>query len=191
TTSYLVPSSTQCRQCHVLSNVTTLIGPKARNLNRDFAYSTGTENQLAHWTSLGLLTGAPAPSAAPKLAVWNDPSTGTVDARARAYLETNCAHCHNAGGEARTTGLFLLTSETDPAVYGVCKQPVAAGPGSGGHTYDIVPGDPDNSILPFRMTSTQAGILMPQIGRSVEDKAGVALVRDWITGIAAGTSTCH
>ena len=33
------------------------IGPKARHLNRDFAYVEGTANQLTHWTKIGALTG--------------------------------------------------------------------------------------------------------------------------------------
>jgi hypothetical protein len=66
----------------------------------------------------------------------------------------------------------------------VCKPPVAAGPATGGYLYDIVPGDPDHSILTHRIESTQPGILMPPLGRSVVDQAGVALVADWISGIS-------
>ena len=78
TDGYLVPSVNQCVECHQVSNVFEPIGPKARNLNGNFTYPDGsTQNQLAYWTSKGLLSGAPDPSAAPKLAVWNDPSTGT------------------------------------------------------------------------------------------------------------------
>jgi hypothetical protein len=132
---------------------------------------------------MALLTGAPTPSAAPYLAVWNDPTTGTLDQRARAYLESNCAHCHSPTGEAATTGLFLSTLETDPVSYGVCKRPVAAGPGAGGRPVDIFPGDATQSIIPFRMNSTEPSVAMPQIGRSVVDVQGLALVTDWITAL--------
>ncbi len=48
TFSYIVPNATQCSACHA-TNVATReiqpIGPKARLLNRDFAYSDRTENE--------------------------------------------------------------------------------------------------------------------------------------------------
>jgi uncharacterized repeat protein (TIGR03806 family) len=184
TANYLVPSIQQCRQCHEDNQIMIPIGPKARNLNRDLNYPDGTtENQLVRWTRLGLLSGAPDPSAAPKLPVWNDPSTGTLDERARAYLEGNCAHCHSRGGEARNTALFLSTLETDPIAYGICKKPVAAGGGAGGNLYDIVPGQPDESIIPHRLDSIEPSVAMPQIGRSVVDEVGLQLIRDWITSL--------
>ena len=184
TANYLIPSQNQCKQCHANAEVMTPIGPKARQLNKDYAYADGAENQLIRWGKAGFLTGAPDPTTVPALPVWNDPTTGTVEARARAYLESNCAHCHNPEGFARTTGLFLWASETDPTTYGVCKTPVAAGPATGGFKYDVVPGDPDHSILTHRIESTQPGILMPPLGRSVVDTDGVALVTDWINGLS-------
>ena len=167
-----------------VSNVFEPIGPKARNLNGNFTYPDGsTQNQLAYWTSKGLLSGAPDPSAAPKLAVWNDPSTGTLDDRARAYLESNCAHCHSPTGYALNTGLYLSTLETNPVNLGICKKPVAAGQGGGGLTYDIVPGDPNDSILHFRLDSADIGVRMPEISRSLIDTAGLQLITDWITSL--------
>jgi uncharacterized repeat protein (TIGR03806 family) len=187
-TNYLVPSSPQCAQCHDNSLVLGPIGPKARNLNRTQTYADGTtQNQLAYWTAKGLLSGTPDASQWPYLPVWNDPTTGTLEQRARAYLETNCAHCHSMTGEAFTTGLFLSSLETDSTSYGVCKRPVAAGPGGGGFTYDIDPGNAGQSIIPFRMDSNQPGIAMPQIGRSVVDVQGLQLVSDWINSL---TGTC-
>ncbi len=183
TAHYLVPQTNQCGQCHDVITDQFPIGPKARTLNKDFQYADGTDNQLARWTSRGILAGAPAPDAAPKLPVWDDESTGSLDARARAWLESNCAHCHNDQGLARTTGLSLLSSETTPMRYGVCKPPVAAGPATGGFSYDIVPGNPDQSILVYRIQSTTPAIMMPEIGRSVVHKEGVALIRDWITAM--------
>ena len=59
------------------------------------------------------------------------PRRGTVEERARAYLDVNCGHCHNPSGLARTSGLYLNIEEMNPARYGVCKPPVAAGQGSG------------------------------------------------------------
>ena len=184
TAHYLVPSQSQCGQCHQQNTYVTL-GTRARYLNKDYPYSTGTANQLTHLTAMGWLTGAPAdPANAPRLPVASDPTSGTVGERARAYLDANCGFCHNPVGSARTTGLTLWASESDPFHYGVCKVPVAAGGGSGGLQYDVVPGEPDQSIIPYRMNSNVPAVAMPQIGRSVVDHAGLQLVRDWITGLS-------
>jgi uncharacterized repeat protein (TIGR03806 family) len=181
--NYLVPQTNQCGQCHDVLTTLNPIGPRARQLNRDIDYDTGAENQLAHWTRTGMLVGAPPPDQAPRLPVWNDPSTGTVEQRARAWLEANCAHCHSANGLARTTGLTLLASESTPSHYGVCKAPIAAGPATGGLQWDIVPGQPDQSILVYRIESTVPAIMMPEVGRCVVHAEGVALVREWISGL--------
>jgi uncharacterized repeat protein (TIGR03806 family) len=178
---YLQPGQTQCKQCHESAGNFEPIGPKARNLNRDHDYGGGVvENQLVHWTNAGILAGAPAdPSAAPVLADWTD-TTQSIDTRARAYLEANCAHCHNATGSASTSGLFLSASVTDALHYGVCKEPLSAGGMVGNRQFDVVPGDPDASVLSYRMSVTDPGVAMPQIGRDVVDTDGLALVRTWI-----------
>jgi len=182
-TTYIVPNANQCKECHEeVADTLGPVGPKARHLNRDLDYGAGAENQLQHLVDIGFLAGAPADPAAnaPRDAVWNDPESGTLEQRARAYLEINCAHCHNPEGRARTSGLNLLARNSDLLSYGVCKPPVAAGGGSGGLQYAIVPGDPDQSILVFRMESTDPDVEMPELGRSLVHAEGVALVREWI-----------
>jgi len=181
---YHVPNQNQCKECHSLSGRLAPIGVKGRNLNGDFAYPEGRENQLAHWTRTGLLTGAPAPEAAPRTAVWDNPAE-PLEARARAYLDGNCGHCHNARGMASNTGLFLDLEETRPARLGLRKRPVAAGKGSGDLEVDLVPGRPDESIIAYRMASTDPGVMMPELGRSVTHEEGLALVRDYIARMQA------
>ncbi|MFC3068166.1 SO2930 family diheme c-type cytochrome [Phenylobacterium soli] len=181
---YAVPNANQCKECHSVGEDLTPIGPKARNLNGDYAYPEGRENQLAHWTRTGLLAGAPAPAAAPRTAVWND-AREPLEARARAYLDGNCGHCHNAHGAASNSGLFLDLEETRAPVIGVGKRPVAAGKGSGGLLFDIAPGDPDGSILVHRMGSTEPGVMMPELGRSTVHDEGLALVRAYVASLKA------
>jgi uncharacterized repeat protein (TIGR03806 family) len=176
---YKVPNSNQCKECHSLSGRIAPIGVKARNLNGAFAYADGPENQLAHWTRTGLLTGAPAPDKAPRTAVWDDPGE-PLEARGRAYLDGNCGHCHNPRGMASNTGLNLDLEEARPARLGVGKRPVAAGKGSGDLEVDLVPGHPDASIIAYRMASTDPGVMMPELGRSVVHEEGLTLVRDYI-----------
>jgi uncharacterized repeat protein (TIGR03806 family) len=184
TDNYLIPNANQCKGCHKAGEIMKPIGPKARNLNGDFAYHEGTENQLAHWSKTGALVAAPAPDLAPRNAVWDDPSSGTLDARARAWLEINCAHCHNPAGAARNSGLDLLASQRNPTSFGINKPPVAAGIGSGGLAFDIVPGHPEQSILAYRIGSTHPGIMMPELGKRLVHEEGVALIRQWITAMA-------
>lgn len=179
---YAVPNVNQCKECHSANGVLTAIGPKARNLNGDFAYGRNPENQLAHWTRLGLLTGAPKPADAPSTAIWND-AKAPLEARARAYLDANCAHCHSPAGMASNSGLFLDLEETRPAAQGFGKRPVAAGRGSGGLEVAIAPGEPDRSILLYRMKSTEPGVMMPELSRSLIHAEGVELVRAYIASL--------
>jgi uncharacterized repeat protein (TIGR03806 family) len=179
---YKVPNANQCKECHSLSGRIAPIGVKARNLNGVFAYPEGPENQLAHWTRTGLLQGAPMPDKAPRTAAWNDPAEPLAD-RARAYLDGNCGHCHNPRGMASNTGLNLDLEEAHPAKLGIGKRPVAAGKGSGDLEVDLVPGHPDASIIAYRMASTDPGVMMPELGRSLVHDEGLALVRDYIAAM--------
>src|SRR5262249_23502953 len=114
TTTYLIPDVNQCKSCHADGTGANMgtIGPQARHLNRGYAYADGSDNQLAHWSKLGILDGAPAsPSDAPRTPPYDDPNAGTLEARARGYLDVNCAHCHNPSGRAATSGLYLDISE--------------------------------------------------------------------------------
>ncbi|MEQ9409302.1 MAG: parallel beta-helix domain-containing protein [Fuerstiella sp.] len=176
---YQVPNANQCLSCHSRDGKFVPLGPTARNLNRPAA-DNDTENQLTSWVRHGILQGAPAADERPVLAAFDDPDSGSVDARARAWLEVNCAHCHNPLGSARTSGLDLRTVQTDAAKYGVFKSPVAAGKGSGGRRYDIVPGKPDESILLYRLETEEAGARMPNLARNLVHAESVALIREWI-----------
>jgi len=178
--NYSVPNMNQCKGCHLRGDKVIPIGPTARQLNGVYPYADGKENQLMHWQQLNMIDSMPAVSAIERLASYED-ETVSVNDRARAWLEINCAHCHRADGPAKNSGLLLLASENDPTKLGIGKAPVAAGKGSGGLSYDIVPGKPDESILQFRIESIHPGIMMPELGRSITHEEGVALVRKWIS----------
>ncbi len=184
TVDYAVPNQNQCKECHQLAKRLVPVGPKARNLNGDFPYPEGPENQLAHWTRIGILAGAPSPAAAPRAARWDDPAE-PLEARARAYLDVNCAHCHNRRAAASNSGLSLTLEETSAPALGIGKQPVAAGRGSGNLSVGIAPGHPDASILTYRMASTEPGVMMPELSRSLVHEEGLSLIRAWIAGMKA------
>lgn len=181
--AYSVPNKNQCKTCHEKNGTMTPIGPSARQLNGAFTYPEGTKNQLVKWAEKKWITGLPSNhETIPVLVNYDDPGR-SLDDRARAYLEINCAHCHNKAGQAQTSGLFLDWKTTDKTAYGFYKTPVAAGRGSGNLKHDIVPGKPQQSILWYRMSSPDPGIAMPELGKSLVHAEGVKLISDWISSL--------
>jgi uncharacterized repeat protein (TIGR03806 family) len=181
---YNVPNMNQCKQCHAKNGVMGPIGIKARQLNRDLPTDSGAGNQLEKWAAVGLLHGLPTDSSAvPRLPVWNDPTTGSLDGRARAYLDANCAHCHNPGGEGASTGLDLRWEQQEPVAYGIEKLPTAAGPASRGYVHAIQPGAPERSFLLSRLRATDPVLMMPRTGRTLVHLEGVALIESWIAAM--------
>ncbi len=184
--TYRAPNANQCKTCHRTDGERVLpIGPQAAQLNRESAYPAADraaveENQLDRWRRLGYLANAPPAAEAPRAPVWNDPATGSLNARARSWLDINCAHCHNMAGSGRTSGLDLRKDHENPTRLGIYKHPVAAGLGSGDRQYAVVPGAPDESILVYRIESTHPGIMMPELGRGLVDVEAAALIREWI-----------
>ncbi len=179
---YLVPNANECTGCHATDATAKAIEPiglKARYLNKPSSFAPGF-NQLDHWLAKGLLTGAIA-APAPRNAVWTDKAE-PLAARARAYLDINCSHCHNPRGAADTSGLNLEPDAEGPAL-GICKTPIAAGGGTGGRAYGIVPGRPNLSITLFRMETTDPGAMMPELGRAVTHEEGVKLIAEWIAAM--------
>jgi uncharacterized repeat protein (TIGR03806 family) len=180
--TYVVPNTNQCAGCHALNNTTRVIAPlgvRPRHLNKLFDHGDGETNQLEYLAMIGYLKGAPAPEKTPRNADWKDESLPVND-RARAYLDINCSHCHNLDGPADTSGLYLTPDIPHGEASGRCKLPIAAGGGTGNLPFDIVPGHPDDSVLIYRMGSTDPGAMMPELGRSLRHDEGVALIREWI-----------
>lgn len=177
-TVYQVPNTNDCKRCHTNNSTLAPIGPKARNLN--IVLPGQNTNQLSQWASAGILSGLPDTNKIDLLSNWKDPKHFTLEQRARAYLDVNCAHCHTKGGDAYNTGLFLEYGQTDKEHLGLMKAPVSAGGGAGGLNYDIIPRDAAHSILAYRMNSTEPGTAMPELARTVIHKEGVKLIQDWI-----------
>ena len=182
---YVVPSKDECASCHALGQAKVLhpIGPKARHLHSSNADSPSALEELIdrNWLS------APADLSAIKTnARWlpgSDPkefADSELAHRARSYLDANCGHCHNPEGSADTSHLFLDYANHSNRTLGECKPPVAAGRGTGGHLYGIVPGAPEQSILSYRMRSTNPGRMMPETGRTRVHQEGVNLIDEWI-----------
>ncbi len=168
--SYAIPNKNQCKSCHSKDGEVIPIGPKARNLSAEW---------LGGMVAAGLLD--QMPEGAGQLPDWRTHATGPAEPLARAYLDVNCAHCHQPGGGASNSGLDLRWEQSDAHAIGIMKRPVAAGRGAGGHDFSVLPGQPDRSILLYRMDSAEPGIAMPELGKSSVDRDGVAVVRRWIS----------
>ncbi|NNE69321.1 MAG: hypothetical protein HKN29_03030 [Rhodothermales bacterium] len=179
TIDYIIPNRNQCKSCHLAGDRQIPIGPKVRNLNKPFAYPDGEMNQLAKWASVGYLTGFEPEAAHARASQWDDPAENLHD-RALSYLDINCGHCHNPSGSANTSGLNLVSGAPMDIALGIYKAPVSAGGGTGGRSYSIVPGHPDESIMVYRMDSTDPAEMMPELGRGQIHEEGVALIREWI-----------
>ncbi len=183
TEQYIVPNEDQCSSCHERDDVEHALGLITPQMNRLVERDGAQVQQLTWLAQQDMFTTAPPDLAT--LAGFIDPygTAGTLDARARGYLHGNCAHCHQPGGGAGKSGLVFLASEPDLAKVGVCKIPAAAGPGTGGHPHDIVPGKPDESIVVYRMNSLDPEIKMPELPNRVIDQRGLELIRSWISAM--------
>ncbi len=178
---YLVPDQNVCESCHQRDDQTLILGPTTRQMNTTWDIGGEGEVNQIEWLVDNGFFGGDVPAAAELPALANPAGDASVDARARAYLHGNCAHCHRPGGAGGSSGLKFAVWVEDPAEYGVCKLPAAAGPGAGGRSYDIVPGSPEMSILPYRMASEDPEVKMPELPSLLADDFGVELIEEWIT----------
>ena len=187
--TYFVPNENQCSGCHTtehpdggmhpLGAIASQLTASAHTPNGEF------RPQLETLVARGWLDRA---LEGPAIAAYDDPSE-SLETRAMAYLNMQCGHCHNPEGAADTSGLVLTGKHRSLVSTGVCKPPVAAGGGAGDLQYGIVPGDPDSSILHYRLASQKPDEMMPELGRSLVHVEGVALVREWISAMSGACGT--
>ena len=119
------------------------------------------------WHQLGLLAWTPDLAKLPKLVDPYDESAD-LDRRARSYLQTNCAHCHqfNAGGTANIALGYDVPLE---ATKTVGDRPIQGTFNIAGARI-IAPGDPAGSVLYYRMSKLGGG-RMPRIGSNAGRRA--------------------
>ncbi len=182
--TWYYPSRSECFTCH--SQVAgRALGPEVGQLNGDFVYTQTNRisNQLRTLDHLGYFArpiGDPA-----TLARLPSPAgtTGTVEARARAYLHANCSFCHQPGGTGR--GAMDLRYGPSFADTAVCDQDPSVGDLGVPGAKLFAPGQPARSVLSLRMRSTGLE-RMPPLATRLVDTAGAAVIDSWITQ----TATC-
>ena len=177
---YLIPDQNACEACHQRDDVVLILGPTTHMLNATWEIEGTEVNQIDYLRDNDLFAGAVPPAAELPAFPKPEDTSASLDDRARSYLHGNCAHCHRPGGDGGASGLKFSYFEEDPTEIGVCKLPAAAGAGAGGRIYDIVPGDPDASIIPYRMASEDPEIKMPELPSLLADDFGVQLIEQWI-----------
>lgn len=180
---YLLPSESQCAECHSVNGSFSPIGPKASNLNWVYNYAEGSMNQLDKWVEKGYLstTNLPPRNTIVSMPNYMDESVSDEN-RGRAYLDMNCAHCHSPFGKVVGNGFYVNYDYVGPDISkGIYKKPTTY-QGSG-LTYNILPQDPDKSVVIYRMSNTNPAHIMPQLGRSVNHEKGIEIVSNYIEAL--------
>jgi len=159
------------------------IGPGISQLNRNLTYpATGrTANQLATLENIGVFSTA-LPDQPANLPVMPDPAdqSDTLENRAKAYLQINCAQCHQPGGPTDVN--LDLRFETPLSAMGICDVVPQNGDLGLTNARIIAPGDPVNSVLPERMARRDV-FGMPPLASLAIDADGMLLIDQWISSL--------
>lgn len=153
--AYEVPSTADCSVCHGSAGALMPIGPKLRNLRVPSQRALDAD-QLERLVQDGLVQHTGLASVV-RLPRWDD-AAYSLDDRARAYLDVNCAHCHAASGLARATGLLLEF-----------ERPIG----------DTRINSRRDRIM-SRLTSTRRTERMPRLGTTLGHDEGIALIREYL-----------
>ena len=141
----------------------------------------GDSNQLERFERLGLFRSPTpgSPSDHPRLVDPYDDDRD-LDARARSYLQVNCAHCHRFG--AGGTASIFLTFDRPIDQMGAVGTAPSQGSFGIADARIIEPGNPFGSTLYYRMAKLGSG-RMPRVGSEHVDTRAVDLIGRWIAGL--------
>jgi hypothetical protein len=181
--SWHFSARSECTVCHTANTQFTL-GLSTAQLNRDADYSPlgrRVENQIAALSEVGLLKPTPAvpPAVSARRVSPFDP-TQPLEARARSYLDINCAHCHRPNGVGGRAAFQMVESQPLDKTGLINGKPLV--PLLEPDARIITPGDPAHSELFHRLTLREGG-RMPLLGSATPDEAGIDLIRAWISSL--------
>lgn len=180
--SWHFPSSGQCMECHT-SIAGFSLGLETKQLNSEFLYpSQKTANQLTTLAHIGIFSSPLSTAQKTETLFSLSDANATVQQKARSYLHSNCANCHQPNGP--TTVTLDLRYSTPLAQMKICNLVPETGDLGIVNARILAPGDPAKSVLLKRMQVLDDK-QMPPLSRSVVDAQAVQIISDWITGIAA------
>lgn len=178
--NYRIPSGPECLTCHKVNDEPIPIGIKPQNLNGNYNYTSGNQNQLQKWIAQGYLENN-LPQNILTVINYSDDSQ-PLELRVRSYLDINCAHCHREGSHCDYRPIRLALSETsNPVNLGVCVPPQENI--NNALTGIVVPNNPGRSVMHFRMSSQDESIQMPLIGKSLVHTEAVSMIELWINSL--------
>ena len=155
--SYNVPSEKECIACHQKDELATPIGPSYRNLNFEVLRNGTPINQLENFKSIGLMNNFNIKEVS-QLPDFHD-ETLSLETRTRAYLDMNCAHCHQPGAWQKSSAKrFDFRYETSL----------------------------ENTSIPdaiWDITQVLESGEMPFLGVSFIDQAGVEMIIEYLNGL--------
>lgn len=177
--TYTYPGPDDCLRCHTQA-AGRVLGPRTRQLNSDQDYAGVTDNQLRSWNHIGLFRSDIGPAGQYAAHLGLDDDGASLEARSRAWLDSNCGYCHIPGGPV--PGNLNLDSRVPLA--GMNALDVLPGSGDLGiaDARLIAPGDPARSVLLARIHSTGTG-RMPPLGRALSDPQAVEIITRWIDSL--------
>lgn len=169
------PSRADCLTCHTVA-AGRILGPRTRQLNRDFAFPNATDNQLRTWNHIGLFSNDIGDAA--QYEALPDPTDAGAPLadRARSYLHTNCAFCHLPNGPTPVNLDFRYGIPL--ASMNAVSVPPTTGLGVPS-TFRISPFNRGDSQV-YDLIGRLGGGRMPPIASTVVDDVGRELIGQWI-----------
>jgi uncharacterized repeat protein (TIGR03806 family) len=181
--TWRIPGRQECMFCHSRA-ANFVLGLNASQMNRDHDYGSVVDNQIRALDHVGLfktrLSGSP--EALPRFVSPYDESADLGE-RARTYLHVNCSICHVSDGGGNSY-IELDKGRKLEDMKAVGGKPVQGTFGIS-DAMIIAPGEPERSVLYYRMASL-GGSRMPRVGSRAVDEKGLELIHDWIARMPAG-----
>ncbi len=160
-----VQSSSDCGSCHIGSGSKEPLAVETRQFNRDFDYQGVLDNQLDAFNYVGLFDAAINSADSYDHYAAADDTTADAGARAKAYVNTNCSHCHSSS-------FMDMRYDTPLADMRLLD-----------HNNRLVPFNPAESLVYIYQT-TDSGNRMPKGSRYTNPVAS-ALFEEWISAVDA------
>lgn len=181
--TWYFPSRSDCFECHSGAAQRTL-GMELGQLNGDEIYpvTNRVSNQLKTLDHIGMFT-SPLPGPVAQIVAYPTPTNaGPLEARAKSYLQANCAICHRPNGNGG--GPMDLRFGTAFGDAKACNVAPDNGDFGIAGVHIVTPGNPSKSLVSIRPHALDAK-RMPPIATHIVDDQGVMVLDQWIMSLTA------